>query len=299
MRYCAFNLTFQSELPLPEFMQAASRADAAPDVRIRFGRAEDEGIPSDTPDGPYCWGDRDRLWLKIPQIARFFVTDGNSILIDPDRGTDHDSIRVFLLGSVMGALLFQRGYLVMHGNAIRIGDRCLICVGQSGTGKSVMAARFLQRGYQILADDVTPITPNHHVLPGYPRIKLWRDAATKLGLDTSRMRHVFTNIQKFEYPIEGSFGEEPLPVRWIYILGSAEIQRMSLEPIRGMARFLPLYNNTYRTEFLDMMSLRPEIMKLCGKLAGRIRLIRVTRPNVGFDVDALINRIVEDIENHP
>ena len=200
----------------------------------------------------------------MPRVARFLVKDGNTILIAPEPGIDEDSIRGFLLGSVLGALLFQRGYLVMHGNAIRIDDRCMICVGRSGAGKSVLAAGFMQRGYRILADDVVPIDPNQRAVPGFPRIKLWQDAVAKLNIDTSRMRPVLPAIQKFNCPIEQSFGEKPLPVRWVYILGSSGIDETAIEPIHGMARFQPLYDNTYRVEFLEGMSLGSAHIKLCA-----------------------------------
>lgn len=298
-RYTAHNLTFHSELSLPGLPSAASCVESPPDVRILFGKVDREGIVGGTRLGPCLWADRDTLWLKIPRIARFLVKEGNSILIEPEPGIDEDSIRVFLLGSALGALLFQRGCLVMHGSAIRIDGRCMICLGRSGAGKSVLAAGFMQRGHRVLADDVVPVTPEHSIVPGFPRIKLWQDAAAKLSIDTSHLRRVFPKVQKFEYPVEQYSGQEPLPVRWVYILESAGSGETIIEPIQGMARFQPLFNNTYRVEFLEGMSLGPAHIRLCGQLAGRIRMARITRPDTEFDIDTLINHILQDIKNNP
>lgn len=297
--YTAYNLNFCSELPLPEFLPALNSSVSSPDVRILYGDVAETGLPDGTQLGTFLWVNRDSLWLKVPHVARFLVQDGNTILVAPEPGIDEDSVRVFLLGSALGALLFQRGYLVLHGNAIRIGDQCMVCVGHSGVGKSALAAGFLQRGYKVLADDVVPIDADCRAVPGFPRIKLWQDVAEKLELDTTSLRRIRPNMEKFNFPLEQHFGEESLPVRWVYILGNDHIDEVKVEPIQGLERFQPLHNNTYRVRFLSGMALKPAHLKLCGQMAGRIRLARVTRPNTGFRLDALIDRILRDIEENP
>lgn len=298
-RYTAYNLSFQSDLQIPEFLSDSNKDASPPDVRILYGEFAEDGIHDGKQIGPFLWVNRDTLWLKVPHVARFLVTDGNTILIAPESGIDEESIRVFLLGSALGALLFQRGYLVMHGNAIRIGNHCMLCVGHSGTGKSTLAAGFLRRGYQVLADDVVPIDANCCAVPGFPRIKLWQDVTDKLEIDTSTLFRIRPNMEKFNYPLLQNFGEEPLPVKWVYILGIDNDDDVSVDPIQGMQRFQPLHNNTYRVRFLEGMALKPTHLTLCGQLAGRIRLAHVTRPRSGFKLDMLIDRILLDIEENP
>ena len=66
-----------------------------------------------------------------------------------------------------------------------------------------------------------------------------------------------------------------------------------------MDRFRPLRNNTYRVRFLEGMALKAEHLRLCGKLAGRVHLTRVTRPEHGFDLDGLMDRILADAAANP
>jgi hypothetical protein len=188
MRFNAYNLNIKSELTLPELLPCLNTS--VPDVHIRFGSVRTDGLPHGEQLGPFLWVAAETLWLQIPHIARFLITQGNEIIIDPEIDIDEDSIRVFLLGPVIGALLFQRGYLVLHGNAIRIGDQCMVCVGHSGVGKSTLAAGFMQRGYDILADDVVPVDEFCQALPGFPRIKLWQDVADKLAINTTDLRRL-------------------------------------------------------------------------------------------------------------
>lgn len=300
MRYTAYNLSIDSEIDLPELLPVEAGNAESADVKIHFGPLAPGGLADGQQLGPFLWAAPESLWLQVPQVARFLVSNGNDICIDPEPGIDEDSIRVFLLGSAFGALLLQRGHLVLHGNAIRVGDQCMVCVGRSGAGKSTLAAGFLQRGYEILADDVVPVDSDCRAVPGFPRIKLWQDVADRLNIDTAGLRRIRPNLEKFNYPIALAADTPPLPIRWIYILGSNNVfQEIRIEPILGLQRFQPLRNNTYRVGFLDGMGLKPEHMKLCGQLAGRIRLAHVTRPNNSFMLDQLIDRLLADIAENP
>ncbi len=292
MHYSAYQLTIASELALPELIQVDH---GAADVTIRLGKVAAAGLEDGEQLGPFLWAAPNTLWLEVPNVAIFLVCNGNEIIIDPIAGIDEDSIRVFLLGSAFGALLFQRGLLVIHGNAVRIGDECLICVGPSGAGKSTLAAAFMQRGFDVLADDVVPVNDAGLALPGFPRIKLWQDAAEQFAIATADLRRIRPEMNKFNLPVH-EVAQQALPIRWIYILGNDHIKEISFEAITGMAKFLPLQQNTYRAKFLQGMQLKSQHLAMCGKLASQIRLSRLTRPKLGFTADAMVDAILKDIE---
>lgn len=297
--YVAYSLKIDSALPLPELTVLDEANPQVPDVSIRIEAVSPDGLPDGQQLGPFLWASPSRLWLQIPRVARFLVSHGNEILIDPEPGIDDDSLRVFLLGSAFGALLLQRGHLVLHGNAIRIGEQCMVCVGHSGAGKSTLAAGFMQRGYQVLADDVVPVDAQCRALPGFPRIKLWQDVADKLEIDTRALRRIRPNIEKYNLPVASDGAGRALPIGWVYILDSDYIDDLRIQPIQGLQRFQPLYSNTYRVRFLNGMALKPEHLKLCGKLASKIRLARISRSRGGFNLDQMIDTILADIAEHP
>lgn len=297
--YRCYGLTLVSDIELPELTPAELRSVESADVRIVSGCVAPGGLVSGQQIGPYLWVTPRQLWLQVPGVARFQIEGGDRITVEGEPGVDGDSIRVFLLGSAFGALLFQRGYLVLHGNAIRVGDQCLITVGRSGAGKSTLAAGFLQRGYSLLADDVVPIDAHCRAVPGFPRIKLWQDTADKLGIDTAPLRRIRPHLEKYSLPLREHFAGEPLPVRWVYLLGTHSEPDFRFEPIQGLQRFQPLRANTYRVRFLEGMALKAEHLQLCGQLAGRIRLVQVTRPEQGFALDELIDRLLGDAAAHP
>lgn len=297
MLYSAYGLTIQSALPLPELLPRQAGGVQAPDVQIRIASVPPDGLADGQPLGEYYWASAHSVWMQIPNVGRFQVLKGCEILVDPQPDVDQDSIRVFLLGSAFGALLFQRGHLVLHGNAIRIGDHCLVCVGHSGAGKSTLAAGFMRRGYAVLADDVVPVDDQCRALPGFPRIKLWQDVADQLMIDTSNLRRIRPSIEKFNLPVSAQDLSTPLPIRWVYILNRDDGDGIRIEPIRGMQRFQALREDTYMPHFLDATGQKSEHLKRCGKLAGTARLARITRPQDGFHLDPMVDAILADIAN--
>ncbi len=292
----AYQLRIDSELALPELLVApAAESPEVADVLIRLGDAGQGADAGRRQIGPYAWCTTDELWLDIPKVARFLIQHGNHIVIQPQPGADEDSVRLFLLGSAFGALLSQRDMLVLHGNAIRIGDQCLVCVGTSGIGKSTLAAGFLQRGHAILADDVVPIDAAGRALPAFPRVKLWRDSAEHLGVDTTNLQRLRPGLSKFNYPLGTRFERQPLPVRWVYLLDKGAVEQPQFVATQGMQRFMPLFHNTYRRRFIEGMGRRSEHLQRCSILASNAHVVRVQRPMAGFDVDGLIDAMLADV----
>ncbi|MEY3758997.1 MAG: hypothetical protein RIR39_488, partial [Pseudomonadota bacterium] len=92
---------------------------------------------------------------------------------------------------------------------------------------------------------------------------------------------------------------QALPIRWVYIIGSDQVDSIESKSIQGMQRFMPLRSNTYRLSFLNGLGLKSEHLKRCGQLAGKIHLVRVTRPKSGFKLEPLIDYLLADIAANP
>ena len=141
MLYHAYQLHIRSELALPELVSPEGSM-GEPQVTIRLGAVPADGLPDARQLGPYLWADPTRLWLQVPRVARFLIRDGREIVIDPAPGIDEDSLRVFLLGSAFGALLFQRG---LHRGSMH-GVRGAFRRGQVHVGGRLPATRACDPG---------------------------------------------------------------------------------------------------------------------------------------------------------
>ncbi len=292
--YKLYGLVVASDWSLPECLPDLEKAS---DIRFIQGLVPAEGID---PKSKGAWEqyNESEFWMDIDDVARYWVRNGKEITVEPYPDADETSVRVYLLGSALGALLFQRGLLLIHGNAIEVNGGCLVCVGDSGAGKSTLAAAFLQHGYRLLADDVVPVTEQGMATPGFPRIKLWGDTARQLGIETDGLRRIMPDMDKYNVPLGERFCETPLPVKWVYVLESVN-EDFACLPYEGMSRFEPLHDNTYRVHFLDAMALKPQHLQQVAKLAGNIHMAKIQRPQSGFRINELVQFILDDMNKNP
>tara|TARA_B110000503_G_scaffold68319_1_gene106718 strand:- start:2384 stop:3289 length:906 start_codon:yes stop_codon:yes gene_type:complete len=291
--YQAFGLSFESDMDLSPLRISEHQT---PDVRIIRGAVSPTGLDKPKVTESFFQTAPNELWLDIPDIARFYVSDGNSVVVDPKTGADMDNISLFLLGSCMGAIMYQRKRLVIHGNAIRFGNECIVVAGASGAGKSTLAAAFVKRGYQVLADDLSVIDAQGWVQPSYPQLKIWRDTANKLDIEVSGLNPIGLQVDKFAYPLREQFYPSPLPLRAVYILHAKNQENLTLQAIVGMGKIKPLQRHSYRRDYIEGLGLNADHVKFCARIANQISLSRIARPIKGFDIDALIELIEGDIE---
>lgn len=292
--YSAYGMKISSEIFLPELCVPNQKGEQA-DIEIVYGHISPDALESPKQIGPFIWATSKELLFEVPSVARFLISSGRRIQVDPVSGIDEDSVRVFLLGSAFGAILLQRGLFVLHGNGIEIDGKCLICVGPSGIGKSTLTAAFLQRGHHILADDVMPLDSSGMAIPGFPRIKLWHDAAVKLGVNTTQLSRIRPELQKFNVPLKESFCDTASPVIRICVLSEHQSDSVKVTQITGIEKFRTLQTNTYRSRFMAGMLLQKNHLSQCSDLARNISMVKVTRPMEGFQIDRLVDAILNDV----
>ncbi|MDF1646830.1 MAG: hypothetical protein P1U61_07630 [Legionellaceae bacterium] len=295
-QYYAFQLNIQSQLELPELLSRPDYlADMPTDVVIEFGEVSPIGLSNPVAKGAFYQSNQNALWLNVPKVARYLIRNGSHITIAPDEASDQDSVRVFLLGSCMGALLMQRDLFLLHANAIKIGQHCISFSGHSGAGKSTLSGAFMRRGYSILADDVCAINPAGDVIPSFPQIKLWADSSKRLEVKTHALRRIRPELEKFSVPLDVQFCSANLPLKVVYILNSHNLDTFEFKAIEGMQKVLPLKNNTYRYQYLKGFDKVKAHLKQTGTLASRVSVVRITRPKAGFQLDELVNLVETDL----
>ena len=291
--YTAYGLNISSCIPCPEL----SPGLGAPDVTISYGALPDS-LDTTRDKGPAYEANPDQLLFSIDGVAKYMVSQGREILIERAATAEDSEVRLFLLGSAFGALLFQRGLLPLHGSAIEVHGSSVVILADSGLGKSTLAGVFRNRGYRILADDVCVVSLTEDglpmILPGYPQLKLGMDAARKLGKDPESLPRIHPRVEKISLLLQEEFCREPMSLRHLYVLETSAHGEFNLEPLKGGEKLTAIINNTYRLGFIEGLGVKVSHFKQCVAVARHTPLTRVTRPAEAFLLDELAQLLEED-----
>jgi len=288
--YWAYGLRIHSGLVCPEL---PVHTEEAGDPDVTFCLLPPSPLESDTLENGYYDVQPGIFRLAVPGVAQFRVEGGCRILIVPLPDVPLEKVRLFLLGSAMGALLYQRGLFPLHGSAVETPWGAMIFVGAQGEGKSTLAAEFHRKGYRLLSDDVCAVALTAQgltILPALAQIRLCADAFERLGAPRGAHFHV----DKFMVPLGDGYCPDPVPLRAIHVLrhsdseNSADWAAPAFDPILGFERVQCLLENLYRPHYLKGQGTQGDLMRLAGLIAQKATLAAVTRRRDPDVVDKLV-----------
>lgn len=292
--YHAFGLRIASAIPFLEMPQT----EGSPDVTIVYGKTPESLSDPKISGVRYQAGLREFL-LQVDNVARYYVSNGNHIIVERETGAADEETLLFLMGSAMGALLHQRNILPLHGSSVEVDGEGVIFVGPSSIGKSTIAGGFHKKGFALLSDDVCAVTAKNdadpHIIPGFPRLKLWVDALKKLEEDSEGLNRVRLDqeFEKYFVPFNNA-GNSPVPVRSVFVLDTTNTDKFEIVPLERGDKIDPIINNTYRPRFLEGLGGKKEHFKQCAAVASKAAVIRIARPRKGFR----LNELMDLVERH-
>ncbi|MFD2328451.1 aldolase [Cohnella sp. GCM10020058] len=292
----AFGLTISSELALPELPEASTENNDT-DVTIRIEDLSETWQTFAEP-GRTSSVTEDRLLFRIEGTAIYEVRCGREIIVSPEEKAQSDKVRLYVLGTCMGALLQQRRILPLHGSAVLINGKVYAFIGDSGAGKSTMASCLVQRGYPLISDDVIAIAgPNEaapYVMPAYPQQKLWQTSLDGLGLQDSSFKPIIERVEKFAVPVPDAFSGSPVPIGGIFVLSRSESKEVEISEVPRFLGMAILQYHTFRRSLIDGFGLNEWHFRSAVALAGRVPLRKLGRPleSLGFTANEMADRVL-------
>ena len=290
-RYYAFGLTIDSPIRLPE--AAAADDGVAVDVMVTIG-----GSDINVPDDRYFREAREKRswWQVAPEENRlvfncpaglYEIKDGREIRIQPYPDANEETLKIFLLGTAMGAAQIQRGRMPIHGGAIATNRGAMIVTGGQGAGKSTMTSAFVHNGYRYLTDDVSSvdiIDGQALIIPAYPQRKLVRDAMGPLGYDPEEAVIVDNARDKFAIRDKDNWRREPLKLSLIIeLFPVGEGDGVSAQSIAGKDKLGHVAKSLYRGWMhAPSGNLAPQEFKKILTIAAQADICRVGVPR-GID----------------
>lgn len=287
--YTVCGLNIHSEIALPALLPGHHTADLV----IKHG---DVALPEMKRGGYGLWYavTPDTVYLRWERVGDFRIKDGSEITIMSDPTITEQTLQQFILGSALGAALFQRGQLVLHASAVVAHTGAIAFLGESGWGKSTLAASLHARGYPMLTDDLLVVcagTQGHLVFPGLPEFKLWPDTLAALGEDTCSLSEVFPGQEKRVRPVNSNYQHDPIPLDRIYVLSRGE--QHEIVPLAPNEGIFELIRHTYGIGVFHLICFRQHFLH-CTTLARLTPVLRLNRRRMTMDELPLLLDLVED-----
>jgi hypothetical protein len=252
-------------------------------INIKYHEEEPQFSNSYIYERPHFKIEEDDFFLNIKDVARYRVCNGQTIWVNPYKEADEKSVNLFLEGSVLGAVLHQRGLLPFHASSFKFKDKGIIVCGVSGAGKSSVTAAFCQKEGVFINDDISPVSVSGSeitILPVKTKIKLWKDTLKKLKISEENLSNIRPEIDKFYLPVEKKINEQ-YKLDCIFVLSSHQKDEYIARELNGLEKYNVLRKQIYKRIYLKGM---PETEKKYFKqlflLAKNVPVISITRPAI-------------------
>lgn len=296
--YFAYGLTIHSEIAIPEFVETDSDHDPQVTIHLEHERALSDHLPEQViNEAGYFKLTRTDSIFYIRNVGLFFINAGAKVFILPAPDVSESLLRSYLVGTVMGILLYQQGLLVLHASAVDIRGDAVAFLGVSGEGKSSAAAAFQAANYDVMTDDVAPVVLGGSapvLIPGFPQIKLSQESAAVLDHDFESLSLLASTSIKRGYRPHQTFSQTPLPLKHIYVLTSdREFETaFSIERLSHQQAVVELSRHSRPSTLFH----KPDVQHFlqCTNLAKICPVYGLKRPR---DI-ALLPELVHHVENH-
>jgi len=305
-RYRTYGLIIQSSFRLPELAPAAEEFEV--DVEIAGATLADH-LPAAEIRTNWLELSGSAALLKVKGIANYLTTDGRLILVDisPEMTQDGDEltpdVRLYLLGMALMTAVYQRGGVPFHMSSIAMPGGTCAFSGDSGDGKSTIAAWLYQRmHFPVLSDDVSLLQVVGNTirpLPGPRKLKLWKDSLAAIKIDYQNIKKDMLDEEKYQVYL-GDEAEEnnSLSLRCLFLLERcAPNQSPVIRQLQGAEAFQGVMSSVHRPALADFYLPRETLMKHVMNVAERIEVVLYRRPWDLSELDSTMRHLLDFLES--
>lgn len=242
-------------------------------------------------------------YVRWEGVGEFLISaDGGRIASRQFDEADAESFQVYLLGQALSFALVKKGFEPLHATTVVVNGEAVVLLGNSGFGKSSLAACFLAAGHSVLTDDLLVLQSSGNGFlahPGPPRIKLFPKLARRFLGHAANGVAMNSGTRKLILPLEPAHScAVPVPLRAIYALISPrEVSRKqpigiaALSPREG---FMGLVQNTFNSRIVHSARLERQFRQT-ARVVTAMPVKRVSYPRVLGQLPAVRDAILADL----
>jgi len=225
-------------------------------------------------------------YVRWDTVGEFLVSaDGRRIACRRVEDSSVESFQVYMLGQALSFALVKQRFEPLHATVVVVDDRAVAFLGANASGKSSLAACFLEAGYRLLTDDLLMLQHlSNRILayPGPPRIKLFPKIATRfLGQTVNRVQ-MNPGTDKLILPLEERRGRDgPVALEAIYSLAvprdACRRASMSIETLSPREAFVELVKGTFNRRLVSPQRLARQFAAMAA-LTDLLPVKKLTYP---------------------
>lgn len=294
--YRIFNIVLDSEILLPELPVTCESNSV---IQIQVGGQS--GFKGQAPNWFHEWSDshgnisisvgrvEDDYLLRFPNVAEFLIDIDSNVIqcfFDPD--TSPDTIQHLLVDQVVPRILGQQGQLVVHAGCVMMPNgEAIAFLGDSGWGKSTLAASFYESGLQLLTDDclLIDMQANKAVgIPNYAGVRLFNDSADQVIGQSSPLFPVahYTDKKRLIMHGDQNNNSERASLEAIFLLvDPMECDQqtvVNIEAVTGVGEMMEIIKRMFVLDVTDKQLQASLFKKVAELLASGVPIYRLSYP---------------------
>jgi len=236
--------------------------------------------------------------LRFPDLADFEVSaNGHTVRCWPVPGISEYTVDHLYLNQVLPLVLSKQGEFVFHASAIETGLGALVFMGESGRGKSTLAASFATSGFRFLTDDgllVEEANGSYQVQPSHPSIRLWDDSQDALVAKEVPIAPPvqYTSKARFLAGVDLAFCGEARALQHVYFLGEGAADTVEFQPLNPSEALMELVKHSFLLDIEEQALLAQHFDRL-ARLVSRPIFFRLDYPRRYEDLVLVRQAIIE------
>ncbi len=257
--YLAYGIPVVSEIELPALLPYEEAANSENPVYVKLGIVPTDLLSPGTHPDHFTYCNANEMIYTLPEKIKFYVINGNEIIVEPINPNYKINL-LYFYSNCLAAILYQRDLIPFHVSGVFVEEgKVVLFAAPSRTGKSTLAIKLQELGYQPFTDDTAVLFVENgkcYAQASYPMIRLWQNslAQQKLLQDSDKQQLYEDNdLDKYGFPFHERFAAKPAEVQQIIFLQQEEGSEIQTKPVKPLDAFVELSNNVYRCTWVPAM----------------------------------------------
>lgn len=288
IHYQLFGIHISSNFELTELSRTKERNQAL--IRIVFCEStiQFQQYYSNSSEDQLVF-ENESMYLHIPNIAQYFLkktTLGIHIYVCAYPQAQRLAVLSWLYGSMLTAALQLCDRYALHASGVIYQDQLYLFAGNSGRGKSTIAASLVDRGFLFFTDDKCVIEQDHNnklfARSSFNIMRLWRESEE--NLDTTGLfdhaEKILVTKDKKQMIVNDQFrGKSSYEIGAIFILGTpTSTDDYVFRSLAGVTKVMALRNNTHRLAYVKKFNRTGQHWSHITNLSKSLDVYLVRRP---------------------